>query len=104
MLPGGGIVVDNPGIRELYLWVAREGLEEAFDDVVELAAHCRFADCSHETEPGCAIRAALADGTLSADRWASYRELERELAALDAQLERQERSRARRGRPGTGDS
>ena len=104
VLPGGGIVVDNPGIRELYLWVAREGLEEAFDDVIELAAHCRFADCRHETEPGCAIRAALADGTLSADRWASYRELERELAALDVQLERQERSRARRGRPGTRDS
>jgi ribosome biogenesis GTPase len=102
VLPGGGILVDNPGIRELYLWVAREGLEEAFADVVDLAAHCRFADCRHETEPGCAIRAALADGTLAPDRWASYRELERELEALDEQLERQERSRARRGKPGTG--
>ena len=104
VLPAGGIVVDNPGIRELYLWVAREGLEEAFGDVVDLAAHCRFADCRHETEPGCAILAALADGTLSADRWASYCELERELAALDTQLERQERSRARRRKPGTGGS
>ena len=104
VLPGGGMVVDNPGIRELYLWVAGEGLEEAFADVVEIASHCRFQDCRHETEPGCAIQVALADGTLSQERWASYRELDLELAELDAQLERQERSRARRGRPGTGDS
>lgn len=104
VLPGGGIVVDNPGIRELYLWVAADGLEETFADIVELAAHCRFADCRHDTEPGCAIRAALADGSLSADRWSSYRELERELAELEERLARRERSRARRRRPGTGGS
>lgn len=104
VLPGGGIVVDNPGIRELYLWVAADGLEETFADIVELAAHCRFADCSHETEPGCAIRAALAAGSLSGDRWSSYRELERELAELQERLTRRERSRARRKRPSTGGS
>jgi ribosome biogenesis GTPase len=104
VLPGGGIVVDNPGIRELYLWVAADGLDEAFADIVELAAHCRFADCRHETEPGCAITAALADGSLPADRWTSDRELERELAELEERLTKRERSRARRRRPGTGGS
>jgi ribosome biogenesis GTPase len=104
VLPGGGIVVDNPGIRELYLWVAEEGLEDAFPEIVELAAHCRFADCRHETEPGCAIREALSDGSLAADRWASFRELEREVAELEERLARRERSRARRRRPGTGGS
>ncbi len=104
VLPGGGIVVDNPGIRELYLWVAAEGLDEAFPDITELAAHCRFADCRHETEPGCAIRSALADRRLSAERWAGYRELERELGDLEERLARSERSRARRRRPGTGGS
>lgn len=104
VLPGGGIVVDNPGIRELHLWLADTGLEEAFADVVELAVHCRFTDCRHETEPGCAIQAALADGTLAAERWESYRELGRELAELEDRLARRDRSRARRRRPGTGAS
>ncbi|MBA2742520.1 MAG: ribosome small subunit-dependent GTPase A [Actinobacteria bacterium] len=104
LLPGGGIVVDNPGIRELHLWLADEGLDETFADIVELASHCRFADCRHETEPGCAVQAALASGDLSAERWASYRELQRELAELEERLARRGRSRARRMRPGTGDS
>ena len=102
LLPGGGIVVDNPGMRELHLWVADEGLEDAFEDIVELAARCRFSDCRHEGEPGCAIEAALADGTLALERWQSYRDLQRELAELEQRLERRERSRARRGRPGAG--
>jgi ribosome biogenesis GTPase / thiamine phosphate phosphatase len=102
VLPGGGILVDNPGIRELHLWLADEGLEVAFADVVELAAKCRFSDCRHETEPGCAIQAALADGTLSSERWASYCELQRELAELEQRLEQRRRSGARRRRPGTG--
>ena len=102
VLPGGGIVVDNPGIRELHLWLADEGLDEAFADIVELASQCRFADCRHETEPGCAVQAALADGRLSAERWSSYRELQRELAELEERLAQRERSRARRRKPGTG--
>ncbi len=104
LLPGGGIVVDNPGIRELHLWLADEGLDEAFADIVELASRCRFADCRHETEPGCAVQAALASGELSPERWASYRELQRELAELEERLARRERARARRRRPGTGGS
>ena len=104
ILPGGGIVVDNPGMRELHLWLAPDGLEEAFEDVVQLEAQCKFADCRHEGEPGCAIQAALADGRLDPARWRSYRELQQELAALEERLARRERSRARRGRPGAGAS
>jgi ribosome biogenesis GTPase len=103
-LPGGGLIVDNPGIRELYLWIADEGLEEAFPEIADLAAQCRFSDCSHETEPGCAIRAALADGRLAQNRWQSYRALQRELGELEERLARRERSRIRRGRPGAGTS
>ena len=65
-LPGGALVIDTPGMRELQLWVADEALEETFDDVTSLFEHCRFSDCSHESEPGCAVKAAIADGTLAA--------------------------------------
>jgi len=104
LLPDGGLVVDNPGMREVHLWLADEGLEDAFEDIAELAKSCRFTDCRHDAEPGCAVRAALADGLLAPERWRSYRELQRELAELGASLERRERSRARRGRPGAGRS
>jgi ribosome biogenesis GTPase len=104
VLPGGGIMVDNPGIRELHLWLADEGLDVAFADIVALAARCRFADCRHESEPGCAVQAALADGELSPERWESYRALQQELAELEDRLERHDRSRARRRRPDTGGS
>jgi ribosome biogenesis GTPase len=79
-LPGGALLVDTPGIRSLEVAGADEGVETAFDDIAELAQACRFSDCRHDTEPGCAVRAALADGTLSADRLASQRKLDRELA------------------------
>jgi len=104
VLPEGGIVVDNPGMRELQLWLAADGLDETFEDIVELEAQCKFSDCRHEGEPGCAVQAALANGTLDPERWQSYRELQRELADLEERLERRERSRARRGRPGAGAS
>ena len=104
VLPGGGMVVDNPGMRELHLWVADEGLDEAFDDITELASACRFSDCRHDGEPGCAIEAALADGTLAPARWQSSRDRQREHEAREAPLARRERSRARRRRPGAGSS
>ncbi len=97
-IPGGGLLIDNPGMREVHLWLADEGLEAAFPDIAELAAECRFADCRHETEPGCAVQAALADGSLARDRWDRYRALERELAQLAERLEQRERSRGRRPR------
>jgi ribosome biogenesis GTPase / thiamine phosphate phosphatase len=87
MLPGGALLIDNPGMREVHLWMADEGLEAAFEDIAELAAHCRFSDCRHETEPGCAVRAALDDGTLARDRWERYRALEAELDQLRERLE-----------------
>lgn len=84
LLPGEGIVLDTPGIRELQLWDVEEGLEEAFEDVEKIAAECRFSDCTHEHEPGCAVQAALESGALEAGRWESYRKLQAELAALAA--------------------
>ena len=82
LLPGGGVVLDTPGMRELQLWDA--DLEQAFGDVDEIARRCRFSDCAHDSEPGCAIREALADGSLARDRWESYSKLQRELEAIEA--------------------
>ena len=84
VIPGGGLVIDTPGLRELQLWgEADGGIGEAFNDVTELAATCRFHDCAHETEPGCAVRAAISSGALPAERLESYRKLQRELARLE---------------------
>jgi ribosome biogenesis GTPase len=104
LVPGGGLVVDNPGMRELHLWLADDGLEDAFEDIVELASRCRFSDCRHESEPGCAVTEAIAAGTLDPERLRSYRELQRELSELEERVARGERSRARRRRPGAGAS
>ena len=105
LLPTGGVVLDTPGIRELQLWDA--DLEQAFGDVEEIGRRCRFSDCAHDQEPGCAIREALGDGSLSPERWQSYLKLQRELAAVELKrnhLLRQERVRqvkirARQNRP-----
>jgi ribosome biogenesis GTPase / thiamine phosphate phosphatase len=95
-LPDGSLVIDTPGMRELQLWAADDGLEEAFEDVTELFAHCRFSDCAHDTEPGCAVRAAIEAGTLSAERWDSYVKLERELEHLDRKLDKRAAAEARK--------
>jgi ribosome biogenesis GTPase len=79
VLPGGGALIDNPGLREVQLWEADEGLSKAFDDIEALAAGCRFNDCRHLEEPGCAVQAALAEGTLPDDRYDAWRTLQREL-------------------------
>jgi ribosome biogenesis GTPase len=83
VMPGGGLVIDTPGLRELQLWESSDGLGETFQDVTQLAAECRFADCVHETEPGCAVREAIRSGALPAERLESYRKLQRELARLE---------------------
>jgi len=80
-LPGGGLVIDTPGLRELQLWDGG-GLEETFADVEELAGDCRFNDCSHTREPDCAVLAAVEDGTLPPERLGSWRKLQRELRAI----------------------
>ena len=83
VLPTGGIVLDTPGLRELQLWNVGEGLQTTFEDVEAFAAQCRFNDCAHGREPGCAVRAALASGELPRERWDSYVKLQRELHALE---------------------
>ncbi len=95
-LPSGALVIDTPGMRELQLWVADEALEESFDDVTSLFEHCRFADCSHDAEPGCAVKAAIEDGTLDLERWESYRKLEAELAHLERRLDKRALAEERR--------
>jgi len=96
VLPGTGCVIDTPGMRELQLWDSAEGLERAFEDVESLVAECRFTDCAHETEPGCAVRSAMADGRLDADRFESYRKLQRELHWLEIRHDARARSEERK--------
>lgn len=83
MLESGGIIIDNPGMRELQLWDAAEGLQNTFRDVDELASQCKFSDCQHDTEPGCMIKKAIKEGTLSQIRFESYVKLQRELLAVE---------------------
>jgi ribosome biogenesis GTPase / thiamine phosphate phosphatase len=97
-LPDGGLVLDTPGLRELQLWEGDGGLDTAFQDVAELASACRFTDCAHGTEPGCAIREALESGALAHDRWQSYLKLQSELARLDRQLDKRLQSEERKKR------
>lgn len=79
LLPSGALILDTPGMRELGLWDAGEGMSAAFADIEALAAQCRFRDCGHVSEPGCAIVEALATGALDAARWLAYGKLQREL-------------------------
>jgi ribosome biogenesis GTPase len=86
VLPGGALVMDTPGMRELQLWSDGAGLEQTFADIEALSAECRFPDCGHESEPGCAIREAVANGRLDAARLESWRKLQRELAFLESAI------------------
>jgi ribosome biogenesis GTPase / thiamine phosphate phosphatase len=97
-LPGGALLLDTPGMRELQLWADESALDETFADVVELARECRFSDCAHGQEPGCAVRAALGNGSLPQIRWESYSKLQRELRALAVKQDVRLRSEARKER------
>jgi ribosome biogenesis GTPase len=92
VLPSGGAVIDTPGLREVQMWAAEDGLKLSFDDVEALAQQCRFGDCMHDAEPGCAVKAALVDGSLAWARFESFLELQEEMAWLH-------RPSATRGRP-----
>lgn len=78
VMPSGAMIIDTPGLRELQVWTAAEGLAQTFADVDELAAQCRFTNCQHQEEPGCAVRAAIAGNMLDAGRLESWRKLQRE--------------------------
>ena len=92
LLPRGGIVIDTPGMRELQLWDAREGLDQTFADIEELATGCRFRDCRHQSEPGCAVRAAVQAETLDARRLQSFHKLQKEERFLEAKQDAAVRS------------
>ncbi len=94
-LPGAGLLLDTPGMRELAL-VDDEGLDALFGDIAELAAGCRFRDCRHAGEPGCAVNAAVSSGALDADRLEHFRQLEREAAAFELRHDEHARRRAER--------
>jgi ribosome biogenesis GTPase len=96
LLPGGGLYLDTPGMRELRLWESEEGLASTFDDVTAAATRCRFTDCSHEREPDCGVQAALADGTLDRERYVSWRKLQNELRLAAIKQDARLRSEARK--------
>lgn len=77
-LDSGVMIIDTPGMRELGMWDVSEGLGDAFADVEQFIGRCRFSDCRHESEPGCAVKAAIAAGELDESRWESYKKLKEE--------------------------
>ncbi len=92
VLPGGGMVIDTPGIRELQIWDLDQTGLEAFDNLEELATQCRFADCRHESEPGCAVKAAVEDGIIDRKRHENFMKLRRELDYLQTKVDFSARS------------
>ena len=96
VLPGGSLVIDTPGLRELQLWLAGDGLDDAFPDVGAIAVECRFRDCRHVSEEGCAVRQGVGDGRLSPERLASFLKLQSELEAVAERKREHEWARNRR--------
>jgi ribosome biogenesis GTPase / thiamine phosphate phosphatase len=98
-LPCGALLIDTPGLRELQLWGATEGVEQAFSDIEELAAQCKYGNCGHTTEPGCAVQAAIVEGRLDESRLENQRKLEREQQfvrrKVDPEAEKQEKERVK---------
>ena len=82
LLPSGGLLIDTPGMREIQIWAGDDSLDETFSDIKTLAIQCRFQDCQHEHEPGCAVQHALEDGSLDKQRFVSYQKLQKELNYL----------------------
>lgn len=97
-LPGEGWLIDTPGVRAVSLWLSGHGIERAFADVFELMDHCRFRDCKHDREPGCAVRAAIEAGELDPARLASLERLVAEEQALEHEQRRQLKLEDKRGR------
>jgi ribosome biogenesis GTPase len=89
-------VLDTPGMRELQLWEASDGIQGSFEDIVKLGNSCKFRDCSHRSEPGCAIRKAINSGKLKSERYESYLKLQRELRFLETRRDKKARSDERK--------
>ncbi|MFC8533179.1 ribosome small subunit-dependent GTPase A [Streptomyces sp. NPDC057249] len=96
VLPSGGVLIDTPGLRGVGLWDAGVGVGQVFSEIEELAEDCRFHDCAHEAEPGCAVREAIEDGTLPERRFDSYRKLQRENQRIVAKTDARVRAEIRR--------
>jgi len=79
LVPGGGLIIDTPGMREIQLWEGSEGLSELFDDIEALTLECKFSDCRHESEPGCAVKSAIKKGEITESRFKSYKKLLNEI-------------------------
>ena len=92
ILPSGGLLIDTPGMRELQLWDAGEGLSDTFADIDSIGGECHFGNCRHENEPGCAVKEALEDGSLDGGRFENYKKMQKELEYLDSRQD----ARARR--------
>jgi ribosome biogenesis GTPase len=84
LMPGGGMVIDTPGMREIQLWAGESDLSWTFDEIASLAQQCRFRDCQHKMEPGCAVKAAIERGDLSTKRFESYLRLQKEVRYHEA--------------------
>ena len=93
-LHGGGLVIDTPGMREIQLWADEASLAQYFSDIDKLAEQCRFRDCRHQQEPGCAVQAAVADGALAPARLAHYHKLQEEVQLAE---KRQSAARQKKG-------
>jgi len=95
-LPGGGLVIDTPGLREIQLWGDSSALSEVYTDIARLAEQCRFRDCRHQGEVDCAVARALETGELPAGRWAGYTKLQKELAYLKRKQDPEQRANSKR--------
>lgn len=105
IITGGGRIIDTPGMRKLIISEMEEGKEKSFEDIESLISGCRFSDCQHRTEPGCAVRAALESGELAEKHWKTYLNLQREEAyakarrqVLERRMEKAQRDMSRRQR------
>lgn len=100
LLPSGGVLIDTPGVRAVGLWDAEDALRQVFSDIIEASADCRFNDCSHTSEPGCAVREAVDSGEIDHRRLVRFREMSEELAEIERRLQERERSQGGRNRGG----
>ena len=100
LLPGGGVLIDTPGVRAVGLWDAQDALQQVFSDIIDAAGDCRFNDCSHTSEPGCAVRDAVDSGEIDHRRLDRFREMREELAEIERRLEERERAQGGRHRGG----